>query len=282
MSSPNRKFIEIKYRLAWYFGTAICFILYITGLAFLYGWYQKKLLKHKVMIALMYHRVSDDGKWPDITVSTENFARQIQYLKNNFKVISGDKMIAELSGDGIRDVNEVIITFDDGFKDNYDYAYPILKSYDMPAIIFVATDYIPHEYALNRSEMMELMGNHIDIGAHTITHPVLASLEADEAEREIAGSKKELEIMLGKEVKYFAYPYGKIGRDLAKEHINMVKHLGFKAAFVTDNGFISEKSDLFSLHRIGVRNVPMFVFKVRLSGIFENGLVRLFRRMARL
>lgn len=276
----NRKILEIKYRIAWYIGTVFCFFLYFSGIVHLYVHLRKRYLKRYVAVVLMYHRVSDDGKWPDITVSTTNFKTQMRYLKNNFNMVSIDEMMEAFYKNRTFSKDGVVITFDDGFKDNFTCAYPILKEFEIPAAVFVAADYIEDAYALSSEEMTEMLKGNIIFGAHTMTHRVLSEIDNDEAYKEILLSKSTLEEILHENIEYFAYPYGKTGRDVTQEHIDMVKEIGFKAAFVTDNGFITENSDPFAMHRIGVRNVPLFVLKVRLSGIFENRLLYLLRRLA--
>jgi peptidoglycan/xylan/chitin deacetylase (PgdA/CDA1 family) len=278
--SGGRAYIRLKYRLAWYCGTLVCFFLFITGIIFLYDFLRRKCFKNNIVAALMYHRVSEDGMLPDITVSTKNFRKQVAYLKRNYNVISVDEIIKIYSGEMQVTGDTITITFDDGFKDNYTDALPVLKSYDLPAAVFVALNYLEKDMALNKDEMKEMQSNNITIGAHTITHRVLSEITGEEAHEEIIASKSKLEALLNARVDFFAYPYGKTGRDVTSEHVSMVRQAGFRAAFVTDNGFISEKSDIFALPRIGVRNIPLFVLKARLSGLFENRLTHALRRLA--
>jgi len=270
-SNSNRRFIEIKYRIAWYVGTVLCFVLYFLGIVPLYVYLRKRYLKRYIAVVLMYHRVSDDGNSSDITVSAKNFEDQILYLKKNFNIVSIDELIDMYLQNVKLEEDTVAITFDDGYKDNYTDAYPILRRYNVPAIIFVATgSFIREDKKLNEKEIKEMQKDNIIFGAHAVTHRVLSELDREAVSIEINDSKSTLERILQQEVKYFAYPYGKRGRDFTDDTIQIVKSAGFKAAFATDNGFITNKSDLYVLNRIGVRNFPLFVLKARLSGIFEN------------
>jgi peptidoglycan/xylan/chitin deacetylase (PgdA/CDA1 family) len=89
----------------------------------------------------------------------------------------------------------------------------------------------------------------IGIGAHTVTHPILARLDADAARREIAASKHDLEAMLGKPVRLFAYPNGKPARDYTPEHVRMVAAAGFTAAVSTAPGVARRDADVYQLPR---------------------------------
>jgi peptidoglycan/xylan/chitin deacetylase (PgdA/CDA1 family) len=275
----KRKFIIVKYKIAWYIGAVFSFMLYFSGIVPLYMYLRRRLKQH-IAIVLTYHRVNAEKVAPDITVSADSFKRQVRYLRMNFDVVSIDEMIKKYICNNVSlERDTVAVTFDDGFKDNYTHAYPIFKKYNVPATVFVAIDYTKRDYGLNEDEIRIMQKGNITFGAHTITHSVLADLDRQSASLEIAGSKSALEEVLGEEVKYFAYPYGKSGRDFIDESVEIVKKAGFIAAFSTDNGHVDKKSDLFSLHRIGIRNFPLFVFKCRVSGIFENRVIHLLRRL---
>ena len=89
----------------------------------------------------------------------------------------------------------------------------------------------------------------MEIGGHTITHPILARIDAAEAEREIAGGKAELEAILGEKVELFAYPNGKPVEDYTAEHVAIARRVGFRAAVTTSWGAGRRTSDPFQLPR---------------------------------
>jgi peptidoglycan/xylan/chitin deacetylase (PgdA/CDA1 family) len=89
----------------------------------------------------------------------------------------------------------------------------------------------------------------LEIGAHTVNHPILASVSAAEAWREISESKRDLEQTLGRAVTLFAYPNGKPGKDYAVEHVRMVREAGYVAAVSTAHGAASPQSDTLQLPR---------------------------------
>lgn len=275
----NRRFIELKYRVGWFIGTLISFLLFFSGIISIYVYLRRKYLKQHIAVVLTYHRVSDDLNNPHITVSTCNFERQVSYLINNFKVISIDELLNCQRKKIQLDSDVVAVTFDDGYKDNYTYAYPILMKHNAPAAVFVSGSFIDSSHGLSMEDIKVMHNNNITFGAHTVTHKVLASLDRQTAVHEINESKALLEEILHEGIKYFAYPYGKNGRDFTDESMQIVRDAGFTAAFATDNGFIDNSSDFFALKRIGVRNIPLYVFKGRISGIFENKFIHLLRRL---
>jgi peptidoglycan/xylan/chitin deacetylase (PgdA/CDA1 family) len=105
---------------------------------------------------------------------------------------------------------------------------------------------------LTAEEIRKLRAAGMGIGAHTVSHPILVSLGSADAEREIAGSKADLEEILGERVDTFAYPNGKPGSDYADEHVHAVRHSGFRAAVTTVRGYADASMDVLQLPRIGL------------------------------
>lgn len=104
----------------------------------------------------------------------------------------------------------------------------------------------------------------IEIGAHTISHPILTSLEDDSSRMEIEGGKKELEAIIGKPVRLFAYPNGKVGKDFDQRHTRMAQEAGFTAAFTTSVGAVTAAQDRFQLPRSRPWDKTPFLFALRL------------------
>lgn len=102
---------------------------------------------------------------------------------------------------------------------------------------------------LTRDMIIDLSRHGIDIGAHTVSHPILTSLDDDSARREITGGKAQLEAIIGKPVRLFAYPNGKAGKDFDERHSAMVREAGFDAAFTTAPGSFGRDHDRFKLPR---------------------------------
>jgi peptidoglycan/xylan/chitin deacetylase (PgdA/CDA1 family) len=219
-------------------------------------------------VVLAYHSVDlNDSVY---TVSPREFIAQMDYLRKNYNVVPLERIV-EYAG-GRRDLSgrEVAITFDDGYYDNFANAYPYLKKYKLPAAIFVRAGTVGKEMRLDGAllrmldwdEIIEMSRHDVAIGAHTVNHPDLRSLDIAHARREIAGSKVEIEERIGKPVKYFAYPFARFSDEIA----NLVRSIGFSAGFGGD-GMIQQGDYLFALNRINIDNsLPFFAFKARIDG----------------
>jgi peptidoglycan/xylan/chitin deacetylase (PgdA/CDA1 family) len=121
-----------------------------------------------------------------------------------------------------------------------------------------------HALMLTPEMLVMLERNGVDIGAHTISHPILTSLDDDSARAEIATGKRQLEALVGKPVRLFAYPNGKVGQDFDARHVEMVRQAGFFAAFTTAVGAITGDQDRFQLPRSRPWDRTPFRFGLRL------------------
>lgn len=110
-------------------------------------------------------------------------------------------------------------------------------------------DGLDHGLMLTRQTISSLAQQGIEIGAHTVTHPILTNLEDADARHEITAGKQQLEAITGKPVRLFAYPNGKPGTDFDERHVAMAKEAGFSAAFTTSAGAATAKHDRFQLPR---------------------------------
>ncbi|MBQ5947389.1 polysaccharide deacetylase family protein [Massilia sp. ST3] len=113
--------------------------------------------------------------------------------------------------------------------------------------------------------------NGIEIGAHTVTHPILTSMDDESAQSEITSSKEQLEELLDKPVQLFAYPNGKVGKDYDARHVEMVRRAGFAAAFTTAVGAITKDQDRFQLPRSRPWDRTPFMFGLRLLSWMAQG-----------
>jgi len=117
------------------------------------------------------------------------------------------------------------------------------------ALIRLARATPPDDLMLSSDELRRLHGQGVAIGAHTVSHPILARLDAEAARNEIASGRAQLEKLLGERVALFAYPNGRPGRDYLPEHVDMVRELGFDAAVSTSWGAARSTTDRFQLPR---------------------------------
>jgi len=144
------------------------------------------------------------------------------------------------------------------------YLPPAARDALVERLARMAGDALPHDPMLTRDMILDLNRNGVEIGAHTVSHPILTSLDDDSARREIVGGKQELEAILGKPVRLFAYPNGKVGKDYDARHVAMVREAGFDAAFTTAAGAVGRGQDLFQLPRSRPWDTAPLMFGLRL------------------
>jgi peptidoglycan/xylan/chitin deacetylase (PgdA/CDA1 family) len=172
------------------------------------------------LTVLNYHQVNDHAD-DFSTVSPAAFHQQMQFLKQNYRVVRLPEAIAALSTSGHSE-RLVAITFDDGYADNARIAAPILQALGLPATFFVSTDLIgssrpfPHDIVQGRppqehmtwDDLRALAAQGFGIGSHSCTHADMGAISLVEAERELGESRRRLESELGIPIRHFAFPYG--------------------------------------------------------------------------
>lgn len=130
---------------------------------------------------------------------------------------------------------------------------------------------LPHDLMMHSDQVRALHNAGMEIGGHTVTHPILTSLNHDAAYSEIAEGKEYLENLTRSPVRLFAYPNGKPGQDYGIEHVGMVKKLGFSAAVSTAVGVSRSGSDLFQLARFTPWDKSPTRFSLRLLANYRGG-----------
>jgi len=233
--------------------------------AFYYFWF---IPSYTVPI-LAYHSI--DYKEDSPFVVPENFTKQLEYIKKKgYAVITLDELVESIKNKKQLKRNKVVITFDDGYKNNFKYAYLVLKKFGYPATVFLISDYIGNdERFLNWDQVRIMSKDNISFGAHTKTHFYLGVVEDEKvAFEEIAGSKKRIEQEIGMAVDYFCYPGGGFNQRIKE----ILKQAGYKGACATNRGFADFNSDVYELKRIKVNNsdgVKPFSFWMKLSGYYN-------------
>jgi peptidoglycan/xylan/chitin deacetylase (PgdA/CDA1 family) len=232
---------------------------------------------------LMYHKVNDVPGNP-VTVPPGLFDDQMSALRElGYQPVSLDDVVAHYRGDPPRPLprGAVLITFDDGYRDNLDNAVPILQRHGYPAVIFVPIGYLdtmrplPHEERLARGgvvnrtlfweELAELEAGGVSVQSHGIGHRPVAELEIDEAAREIALSKLRLEERLDRAVRAFAFVKGS-ELDYHPVHLSLLRQAGYEVAFTSVSGSNGPGTDPLQLHRYNVEPYPMRTFELVLAG----------------
>lgn len=163
---------------------------------------------------LMYHAVSDDI-WgtADLFVSPAEMEKQLAYLQEN-----GYTTITFEDFPRIDEIEKpILLTFDDGYRDNYTELFPLLQQYEAKATIFVITDAIGNDLYLTQEMIAEMSESGlVSIQSHTNTHPDLSSLNEEDTRREMADSKVKLMRITGKEPFVLCYPTGKYSETTLK------------------------------------------------------------------
>jgi len=291
-----------------------------------YALLRRKMSRPQVA-TLMYHHVCPrEGEHPNF-VSPEKFRAQMEYFSREWQVLSLDELAEYvLLGKSIPE-RAVAITLEDGYQDNYRYAYPILKEYRIPATVFLTTGYVGSrdifwwnriDYAIQHTsrsnlhlgklgaysvrseaektlaasvitenlrklpeakrellvekvidiceaearsdlnnnhflsweECKEMKNNSIDIGSHTVSHPMLTRLPPKQARYEMEQSKKHIEEKLGMEVKAFSYPFGDYDTDM----VALVRKSGYAyAVTATPRKAIGSEDNVYQIGRVAPR-----------------------------
>lgn len=307
----------------------------ITSLPLL-GW----PLHRQALTILVYHRVLTE--WDPLRqgeLVAEVFDEQVHFLSKNFAVLPLLEAVSLLK-QGKLPRRACCITFDDGYADNLTVALPILKQYDLPATVFIATGYLDGQRMFNdavidaialaerpeldlreldlgqhcletqkdrqlavvsilrkfryrtpeareqalpqlfelvgcdrlsagtmlsRDQVRDLAGQGVEIGAHTVNHPILTSIDDNRAMDEMISGKLQLEELTGRPVKVFAYPNGQPHKDYALRHVAMARDAGFELAVTTARGVSNPHSDIFQLPRFAPWGISEARWAVQLT-----------------
>ena len=144
----------------------------------------------------------------------------------------------------------MVLTFDDGYKDNIDNALPILKKYGFKATVYVITDSIGQDRYMNWDDLKNLKNNGWAIGSHTQTHPDLTQINIDNVKDQLERSKQTLEKKLKIKINDFCYPSGKYNDNI----INEVKNTGYNDAVTTKPGSKNNIDHKYELNRIRINS----------------------------
>ncbi|MCK9572898.1 MAG: polysaccharide deacetylase family protein [Candidatus Omnitrophica bacterium] len=240
-------------------------IILAVVLAIAFAFYAYLYINYTTPI-LMYHSFDQSRLKDFAVVSNANFYKQMKFIKEKgYKVISLNDYCRLLKYKKPIPRNLVVLTIDDGYKDNLD-ALKILKEFDFPATLFLIVDRIGKPGFLSEGDIRSnLSGTKITIGSHTLTHPDLSKISDDELKKEISDSKSVLERKFKTKIDAIAYPGGAYDKRAIKE----VENSGYLCACATNRGF-SRKLNRFSLRRIKATNRDTkFSLWSKLSGFYN-------------
>ena len=223
-----------------------------------------KQLKHarKVPVAILfYHRVDNTSPNP-WTISESDFQKQIDWFTKNFDLVDLEECQRRIS-QGDNDRPTLSITFDDGYADNCSFALPMLISRGIPVTYFVTTlhttrdEPFHHDVARNAplapnsiDSLIALANAGVEIGSHTRNHVDVGKIsDPDELFDEVIVSTREMEELIQKPIRYFAFPYG-LRENLNPAVFRLLKEHGFKGACSAYGGLNYMGDDSFHLQRL--------------------------------
>lgn len=221
------------------------------------------------MKIFMYHNIDippKEAKLKSLYVKPNKFETQLKVLKKlGYNFVKTEDLENNPK-------KSILLTFDDGYKDFYDNAFPIIKKYNANAIVFITAGLVGtfnqwdyeklnvRKKLMNWEEIKRVYKEGIEIGSHTLTHPFLTKIPKEKAKKEIQDSKKMLEDMLSTEITCFCYPYGDYNETIR----DLVVEAGYKYAFTTKEGSLEQSDNIYEIKRVpisGFYSLPKVLWK---------------------
>lgn len=216
----------------------------------------RPIVSNNIPRVLMYHSVNQKKTHchPELVITPRKLEQQLQYFqRKKIQLITIDELITNTDIESC-----AVLSFDDGFVDNYTELFPLLKKYQAKATIYLAPD-IKEIDKLNPEQIMEMQASGlVEFGAHTLDHINLTKLDDKEAEVQIIKSKEKVEQLIKQPCLHFSYPFGRF----EEKHTEMVKAAGFKSAVTVKKG-IEKISNPFLIKRISILgSINIFQFHI--------------------
>ncbi|WP_270215365.1 polysaccharide deacetylase family protein [Clostridium butyricum] len=205
------------------------------------------LTSDNIGIPVLYYHSVDENAANEVTITPEKLKEQLDYINdNNYVTITMTELYDHIENNKPIPEKSILITFDDGYMNNYTEAFPMLKELNMTATIFCVGNSLDGSYYLSEEAIKEMSDYGIDIESHTVNHVHLDTMSYDEQLLELKNSKNILEKITGKEVLSLAYPFG----DYNDNTIKAAKDAGYKMGFTTKLGLSDRTDDIYKLDRI--------------------------------
>ena len=217
------------------------------------------------VVILEYHHVSDDvgeDGWA-YTVPPADFAQQLDYLQaEGYTTITMQDFMRARKGKQELPAKPVILTFDDGYEDNYTTLLPMLEQRHMNGTVYMVTNSIGRKGYLSWNQLRDMQNRGIELGSHTANHQPLTSLDREKQAEEMKLSKLLMEWNGLKTVFSFSYPNGAYDEELPE----LLRKNEYLAAVTGDAGLNNMQTDPYLLQRV---NIPrprfgLWEFKLRL------------------
>lgn len=206
---------------------------------------------------LMYHHIAvpppdADAIRRDLSVAPQDFEGQLRYLKEaGYHSITLPDLIYHLAIGKPLPRKPIVLTFDDGYRDAYTHAYPLLKKYGFVGTFFLVTAPIDegHEEHLSWDQVKEMSAGGMEFESHTYTHPDLRGQPVDYIVWQILASKEAIEERTGKRARFFSYPSGRYDQQV----VDILRSAHFWGAVTVNQGVLHSSQHLFRLKRIRIR-----------------------------
>ncbi|MEG6584931.1 polysaccharide deacetylase family protein [Dendrosporobacter sp. 1207_IL3150] len=210
---------------------------------------------------LAYHMVNEQQEV--YSIDTKDFDSQMKYLMDNgYTAISLNEYFQAREGRWQLPKKPIIITFDDGYIDNYQTALPILEKYGLKSTVFVISEAVGQPGYMTWGQIKAMQTRNTEIGSHTVSHVPLAQVDFEEKKRQVSVSKETIERNLGRPIEFLAFPFGSYDTTMPE----ILKKAGYRGACTGITGLNRNAQEAYTLKRI---NVPrpkygLWEFKVRL------------------
>lgn len=218
---------------------------------------------------ICYHKIGvapKEDPRPALFIKPLQFKLQMFLIKIfRYKTINPEELLKFIRGEKISIKKPILITFDDGYKNNFTNAFPILRRMGLSATIFICSGFIGKENAifenekviegkmpedyLDEEDILIMSENGISFGSHSVNHYYLDKIEAQNLENEIVLSKQNLEKLINKKIHFFSYPYGRYN----DATIDSLKEAGYLGAFTIKRGKIGKGDNPYELKRLVIK-----------------------------
>lgn len=226
----------------------------------------RQIPKDSVLV-LAYHNVENRIAVCDdlYTVTTVNFIEHMSLIAGFFTAVTPAQLFTPNNSSKPR----ILITFDDGKKNNFTQAFPVLHQYNLPALFFVTAKFIGTDEYMTEEDITHISKYNIYIGSHGLTHTDFGSIDIEQTKKELTESKQLLEELLKTEVAAFAYPYGN-EHNTKEEDKKILSECGYKQAYVFGGTSAPDSKDPFRIPRLMVTDVLGTTFLGNIITAYKN------------
>lgn len=208
------------------------------------------MTNENVGVPVLYYHSVDSSEANEVIISPEKLREELNFIKDSgYTTLTMSELNDYILNNSPIPEKSIVITFDDGYADNYANAFPILKELDIKATIFVISNFTDKDgYYMTSQQIKEMSDYGIDIQSHTASHAHLNQLTYEEQLNELKTSKEKLESITEKPVISIAYPFG----DYDDNTILASKEAGYSLSFNTNRGLSDRNDNPLTLNRIYV------------------------------